>query len=193
MMRGRRRSREAGFTMTELMVTVVILGILAALTVSTFKSQPVADSTRKVAAVIADARRRAVSGGPIRADVAAATGNRARAIIDYTNESGVGRARIYVAVEDPLPATTFQWIEVSGQSMPNEVEFYAIGSSPAIDPGGAVPAALGAGTVTKRFFADGTCDATTVYLRKSGSSDPNLRHRVFAMPLTCSTGMFKDW
>jgi hypothetical protein len=178
--------------MTELMVTVIILGLLTGIAVSQMKNEPTIDATRNIAAVVAEARRRAIAAGPIRADVGAATGLRERVTVELTNENGVGVARIYEAVETPGSAT-YTWSQVGGQVLPDHSEIYSVGDTAATLPGSVAPAFIGGSIVAKRFFPDGTCDAMTVYLRRTGSTDPATRQRVFVMPLTCTPGTYKDW
>jgi prepilin-type N-terminal cleavage/methylation domain-containing protein len=188
-----RHRRDAGFTMVELMVTVVIIGFLAYFSAGIFKSQPVADGTRRMTAALSEARQRAISGGMIRDDVRAFTGNRARTQIEFSNTiDGTGLVRIWEAVEDPEPAKTFQWVQVGGTILPRGARIHAVGATAATLPGGALPTPL-VGVQRKSYYPDGTCDGLTVYLGKSDGSNPEARYRVFAMPLSGTPAAFKGW
>jgi prepilin-type N-terminal cleavage/methylation domain-containing protein len=73
------RRRQAGFTLTELMVVVTIIGVLVTMALVSMRprTRPI-DATTRLGELVREASRRAVALGPVRADVAVALGSKAR-------------------------------------------------------------------------------------------------------------------
>lgn len=83
------KRRQAGFTLTEMMVVVTIIGVLITMAIVYMRSRvrPIDVATR-VGDLVREASRRAVALGPVRADVALALGTKARTQITATAETG---------------------------------------------------------------------------------------------------------
>lgn len=160
-------AHERGFTMPELMVTVAIIGILSSLAAGAVRRDPVGDRTRAVSGLLQEARRKAIAGGPIRADIAA-TGVTARTQVVFSTSEAGSRADLWLLVEDPLPASTSTWVAVSSATWrtdPREPIIWAVAPVASTDRDGTTPAQLD-GKVTRSCYPSGRCDAATVYMAK---------------------------
>jgi prepilin-type N-terminal cleavage/methylation domain-containing protein len=120
------RRRQAGFTLTEMMVVVTIIGILVTMAIVYMRGRvrPI-DVANRVGDLVLEASRRAVALGPVRANVAAALGSKARTQISAAATVGTlpGSSppitfttvtfTLWRLQEDsPDTATTGQWITI---------------------------------------------------------------------------------
>jgi hypothetical protein len=177
--------------MPELMVTVAIVGILAALSIGIVRTDTVGDRTRAVAALLQEAHRKAVAGGPIRADVSAA-GFKARTQVAFSAD----RAELWQLVEDS-GAGSAHWSAVSTVMLPpgsHQPIIWAVLGNAQTDAPGTIPTKLSA-PVEKYCYPGGTCDALTVYLaRDDASSITDGDHfRVTVFPVSGIASTMKGW
>jgi prepilin-type N-terminal cleavage/methylation domain-containing protein len=187
------RRRQGGFTMTELMATVAILSVAAGAAITGMRPDRVASSARTVSSLITEARQLALAGGPIRGDVATATGVTARTQVEVDASSDDTIVRLWRAVEDDDSAT-LEWELVSHAWLPSEVVVYAVGTTAASLAGGTLPAALGDGTAMRSFFPDGTAEAATVYLGRKGDTEgKRSRYRVIVFPIIGTPQIYVAW
>jgi prepilin-type N-terminal cleavage/methylation domain-containing protein len=106
------RRRQAGFTLTEMMVVVTIIGILVTMAVVYMRKRvrPI-DVANRIGDLVREASRRAVALGPVSADVAIAMHSKARTqIAAEVSDSLLGDPyktvtfTLYRLQEGPLPA-----------------------------------------------------------------------------------------
>lgn len=181
--------RQRGFTTTELMVVVAILGILAALSFRAMKTDPVGQDARKVAAMMVTARRAAMSGGPVRADVVASDGTRSRSQVTFEDEAGRTVVRVWVLVENaPAAVPLYNWVELTGLALSRNTPLRGVADVASLDPGATLPSAP-SGTITKNFFPDGTSEPMVVYL---GATDAS-KWRVIVLPASAVPAVYSDW
>jgi prepilin-type N-terminal cleavage/methylation domain-containing protein len=184
-----RPTRSAGFTTTELMVVVAILGVMAALSLRALKTDPVGQDARKVAALLVTARRTALQGGPVRADVVADIGSRARSQITFEDDGGRTVARVWLLREFAVGASPlYEWVEITGLALSEKTALRGVSDTADIDPGATLPDVPTA-TVTKNFFPDGTSEAMVVYL---GDADKS-KWRVVMFPASSVPTVYSDW
>jgi prepilin-type N-terminal cleavage/methylation domain-containing protein len=185
-------SRERGFTLTELLITVMIVGVLATLAVAVVRMSPEpVDAASQVSSKLAETSRKAITYGAVRGDVAAALGSRSRTrAVFMASASGitVGIDRLE---EDAFPAASARWIPISTTTLHRDVTLS--GFRPAAQLTNGTTPAVAIGT-TGRFEVtcrpDGTCDGITIYLANRRGAK---RARVVMLPLGGTPMTFPSW
>jgi len=191
----RARTSEAGFTLTEMMVVIVILGVLA--TISYNLLNPYVDPTdaaERTSMLMRETARRASEGGPVRADVVTNLGlapkpPRARLHV----LAGTPRViAVEVLTEDPLPAHTASWAQVQTMTVPAEVTLKGWRQTSDLT-GGVGPAVALAATdqVVIQCYTNSTCDPATLYFDVT-AGDPSPA-RVVLMPLGGAPVTYNSW
>jgi prepilin-type N-terminal cleavage/methylation domain-containing protein len=181
---------EGGLTLVELLVVVLIIGVIAGAAAVVIRSGPgIGDAAARVSGMVAEAARKAVAGGPVRANVAAG-GNTSRARVRFdVDPNGFPFVAVDRRVEDsPDTATTFEWVELTRARLPDRVAIAGLEPVPRTDPGGAPTVAL---PFTVECEPGGTCDAATIYLETTGGAPE--RKRVVVMPLGAAPLVFDQW
>jgi prepilin-type N-terminal cleavage/methylation domain-containing protein len=203
-------SKQTGFTMIEMMVVIAIIGIVATLSLKSFKSDEAGTDARHVASQMATARRFATQGGAVRPDVVAAlqppnpqppvwpaSGSApdptkfpfARARLEITLAAGVQLVRVW-KLDELVPLGTFQWTYVTGTYLSDETSVAGVDRTAALTPTGAAPAAP-AWPVYIYYYPDGSADAVTTFLENKDGKGK--RYRIVGLPLVPAPQVFIDW
>ena len=192
-MTARRLRPEAGFTLTEMMIVVVIIGILSTMSFMFLNPKLDPDDLASQASTMArEAARRAATGGPVRNDVATALGTTARSRLHVSAASPLRTITVEVLQEDPLPSTSASWVQVLSFTVPVDVDL--VGWRPTADlNGGSGPSVtLGAADEVEILcYPDARCDAATLYFQ--AHDPPHEQARTVLMPLGGSPALYRSW
>jgi prepilin-type N-terminal cleavage/methylation domain-containing protein len=182
----RTQRREGGFTLTEMMVVVAMIAVLAALAVANFDSAPRAgDAATTMSSMIREASRKAVEGGSVRDDVVAGFGT-ARTKLVITNVSDQIVFSVEKLVEDPGSADA-SWVVLGTRTMPKGLVASGYTDQAVLDDGNAPAVTLGTAEIL--CYPEGICEGGTVYFEGRRGD----RARVAVMPLGGAPVTYRTW
>jgi prepilin-type N-terminal cleavage/methylation domain-containing protein len=190
--RTRRARRVAAVTLVELMVALAIVGVMMAAAAVRVDSTPqVGDQARRLAGLLHETARRAVTGGPIRTDVAIANdlSARSRTRVFRDGTTGLWVVAVERAEEETEPSTDYAWVETARVTLPEGMEVSGYSAAAELEAG-ISPAEI-EDELLIQCHPDGTCEAQTLYLSAGG--EQKRYARIAIMPLTGAPIVFDGW
>jgi prepilin-type N-terminal cleavage/methylation domain-containing protein len=162
------KHRQAGFTLTELMVVVSIIGVLVTMAIVYMRPRvrPI-DVAIRVGDLVHEASRRAVALGPVRADVVVALGSKARTQILATKpvaETAV-TFTLYRLQEKDLPLAEATWEPIESYKV--DANVLAVQWAPGVGDRTMAGILTTWDTFVAQCKPDGTCDATTLFFQSA--------------------------